>query len=129
MKRTKKVLSIIVLIITMAVSASLFSACNAKVSDSVFAFGTVSEIFLKGKKAKVNLKKVAQASGYEIMYSTNMNFTKKATKKVSTTKLTKTIRKLKKKKTYYIKARAYKLDGKTKVYGKWSLIKKVVIKK
>lgn len=58
-----------------------------------------------------------------------MNFTKKATKKVSTTKLTKTIRKLKKKKTYYIKARAYKLDGKTKVYGKWSLIKKVVIKK
>ena len=84
---------------------------------------------LKGKKAKVNLKKVAQASGYEIMYSTNMNFTKKATKKVSTTKLTKTIRKLKKKKTYYIKARAYKLDGKTKVYGKWSLIKKVVIKK
>ena len=83
----------------------------------------------KGKKAKVNLKKVAQASGYEIMYSTNMNFTKKATKKVSTTKLTKTIRKLKKKKTYYIKARAYKLDGKTKVYGKWSLIKKVVIKK
>ena len=84
---------------------------------------------LKGKKAKVNLKKVAQASGYEIMYSTNMNFTKKATKKVSTTKITKTIRKLKKKKTYYIKARAYKLDGKTKVYGKWSLIKKVVIKK
>lgn len=84
---------------------------------------------LKGKKAKVNLKKVTQASGYEIMYSTNMNFTKKATKKVSTTKLTKTIRKLKKKKTYYIKARAYKLDGKTKVYGKWSLIKKVVIKK
>ena len=52
MKRTKKVLSIIVLIITMAVSASLFSACNAKVSDSVFAFGTVSEISLKGKKAK-----------------------------------------------------------------------------
>lgn len=52
MKRTKKVLSLIVLIITMAVSASLFSACNAKVSDSVFAFGTVSEISLKGKRQK-----------------------------------------------------------------------------
>ena len=84
---------------------------------------------LKGKKVKVNLKKVAQAKGYEIVYSTNVNFTKKTTKKVSTTKITKTIKKLKKKKTYYIKARAYKLDGKTKVYGKWSLIKKVVIKK
>lgn len=56
MKRTKKVLSIIVLIITMAVSASLFSACNAKVSDSVFAFGTVSEISLKGKKVKNTIK-------------------------------------------------------------------------
>ncbi len=84
---------------------------------------------LKGKKVKVNLKKVSQAKGYEIVYSTNVNFTKKTTKKVSTTKITKTIKKLKKKKTYYIKARAYKLDGKTKVYGKWSLIKKVVIKK
>ncbi|UKI14194.1 MAG: hypothetical protein L6V85_08890 [Clostridiales bacterium] len=52
MKRTKKVLSIIVLIITMAVSASLFSACNTKVSDSVFAFGTVSEISLKRQKGK-----------------------------------------------------------------------------
>ena len=40
-----------------------------------------------------------------------------------------TIKKLKKKKTYYIKARAYKLDGKTKVYGRWSLIRKVTIKK
>lgn len=84
---------------------------------------------LKGKKVKVNLKKVSQAKGYEIVYSTNVNFTKKTTKKVSTTKITKMIKKLKKKKTYYIKARAYKLDGKTKVYGKWSLIKKVVIKK
>lgn len=58
MKITKKVLSIIVLIITMAVSASLFSACNAKVSDSVFAFGTVSEISLKGKKVKNTIKSI-----------------------------------------------------------------------
>ena len=84
---------------------------------------------LKGKKVKVSLKKTAQAAGYEIAYSTNVNFTKKTTKVVSTKKVTKTIKKLKKKKTYYIKARAYKLDGKTKVYGRWSLIKKVTIKK
>ena len=84
---------------------------------------------LKGKKVKVTLKKTAQAAGYEIAYSTNVNFTKKATKVVSTKKVTKTIKKLKKKKTYYIKARAYKMDGKTKVYGRWSLIKKVTIKK
>ena len=66
---------------------------------------------------------------HTIVYSTNVNFTKKTTKKISTKNLTKTIKKLKKKKTYYIKARAYKLDGKTKVYGRWSLIRKVTIKK
>ena len=84
---------------------------------------------LKGKKAKVTLKKVAQAKGYEIVYSTSVNFTKKTTKKITTKNLTKTFKNLKKKKTYYIKARAYKLNGKTKVYGRWSLIKKVTIKK
>ena len=84
---------------------------------------------LKGKKAKVTLKKVAQAKGYEIVYSTSVNFTKKTTKKITTKNLTKTVKNLKKKKTYYIKARAYKLNGKTKVYGRWSLIKKVTIKK
>ena len=72
---------------------------------------------LKGKKVKVSLKKTAEAKGYEIVYSTNVNFTKKTTKKISTKNLTKTIKKLKKKKTYYIKARAYKLDGKTKVWS------------
>ena len=85
--------------------------------------------YQKGKKVKVSLKKTAEAKGYEIVYSTNVNFTKKTTKKISTKNLTKTIKKLKKKKTYYIKARAYKLDGKTKVYGRWSLIRKVTIKK
>ena len=52
---------------------------------------------LKGKKVKVSLKKTAEAKGYEIVYSTNVNFTKKATKKISTKNLTKTIKKLKKK--------------------------------
>ena len=84
---------------------------------------------LKGKKVKVTLKKVKEAKGYEIVYSTTVNFTKKTTKKITTKNLTKTVKKLKKKKTYYIKARAYKLDGKKKVYGRWSLIKKATIKK
>ena len=38
-------------------------------------------------------------------------------------------RKLKKRKTYYIRVRAYKMNGKKKVYGKWSTVKKVKIKK
>ena len=33
--------------------------------------------------------------------------------------------KFKKKKTYYIRLRAFKLNGKEKVYGKWSVVKKI----
>ena len=41
----------------------------------------------------------------------------------------KTITKLKKGKTYYVRVRAYKkLSGK-KIYGKWSKIKKIKIRK
>ena len=38
-------------------------------------------------------------------------------------------KKLKKKKTYYVRVRAYTLSNGKKVYGKWSSVKKVKIKK
>lgn len=82
---------------------------------------------LKGKKVKVSLKKVKKAVGYQIQYSLNRKF--KKAKKVLTKKLTYTIKKLKKKKTYHIRARAYVLNGKKKVYGAWSKVKKIKIKK
>lgn len=40
-----------------------------------------------------------------------------------------TLRKLKKKKTYFIRIRAYKIADGKKVYGKWSSVKKVKVKK
>ena len=40
-----------------------------------------------------------------------------------------TLRKLKKKRTYFIRIRAYKMADGKKVYGKWSLVKKVKVKK
>ena len=44
-------------------------------------------------------------------------------------KTTKTVTKLKKKKTYYAKVRAYKMvNGKT-YYSKWSTVKKVKVRK
>lgn len=39
-----------------------------------------------------------------------------------------TSKKLKNKKALFVKARAYVFDGKTKVYGKWSAMKKMKIK-
>lgn len=81
---------------------------------------------IKRCKIKLKLNKVAGAKGYQIRYATNKRF-KKAV--IRNSKLSYTIGKLKKGKTYYVKARAYIKSGKNKVYGKWSKAKKVKIKK
>lgn len=81
----------------------------------------------KGKKVKITLKKVSNVKGYQIIYANNKKF-KKASK-ITTTKTSLTIKKLKKKKTYYIKVRAYKKDAsRKKVYGAYSSVKKIKIK-
>ena len=78
---------------------------------------------VKGKKISTKWKKVKGAKGYQLQYALNKKFKKK--KSIQTKKTKYTIKKLKKKKTYYIRVRAYKMNGKKKVYGKWSKVKKV----
>ncbi len=83
---------------------------------------------VSGKKAKVTIKKVSGVKGYQVLYSTDKKF-KKNVKKVLTKKTTCTLTKLKKK-TYYVKVRAYKLDSKgEKVFGAYSKVKTVKIRK
>ena len=65
----------------------------------------------------VKFSKVKNAKKYEIRYAVNKKFTKAETK--STKKLTCTLKNLKKGKTYYVQARAYK-KGAKKPYGAWS---------
>lgn len=86
---------------------------------------------IKSRKAKISWKKVLDADGYEVIYSNNKKFTKKVTKtkKITANKTTITLSKLTKKKTYYIKVRAYKVVNNKRVYGRYSTIKKVTIKK
>lgn len=84
---------------------------------------------VKGKK-KVSLqfKKVKGAKGYLVQYSLKRNFKSDKSKYVKSNKVT--IKKLKAKKTYYFRVKAYKLQGKQKVFSsKWSGAKKVKIKK
>ena len=82
----------------------------------------------KKKAVALSWKKVSGAKGYQIQYAFNKKFTKK--KKSRLTKKRKfTVKKLKKKKTYYFRVRAYKLNGNKKVYGKWSKVKKIKVKK
>ena len=78
-----------------------------------------------GKKLTVKVAKVSDADGYEVQYSTSSKFTTKTTKKVSMKKTKTTIKKLKKKKTYYVRVRAYKTVNGKKVYSDWSSVKKV----
>lgn len=83
----------------------------------------------KSKQLLVKYKKISGAKGYQITYSTSSKFSKAYTKSVYTTNLSKTIKYLKKGKTYYVKVRGYKLDSTgSKVYGKYTYIKKLRIK-
>ena len=77
----------------------------------------------KGRKLVVCWNAVKGAKGYQLQYALNKKFKKK--KSIQTKKTKYTIKKLKKKKTYYIRVRAYKMNGKKKVYGKWSRVKVV----
>ena len=81
------------------------------------------------KKIKISFKKVTGSKGYEVRISTSKKFNKIIAKKTcNKVKFTIKNKKLAKKKKLYIQVRAYALDGKTKVYGKWSKILKVKIK-
>ncbi len=84
---------------------------------------------LRGKRAfTAKWKKVSAVSGYQLQYSTSKKFTKKATKTKKLRKTKLTVRKLKKKKKYYIRVRAYKkVNGKT-YYSKWSKAKAIKTK-
>ena len=83
---------------------------------------------IKGKRrVTLKLKKVSGAKGYLIQYGTKSSF--KGAKKKYITKTKITIKKLKSKKTYYFRVKAYKMDGKKKVLSKkWSSVKKVKVK-
>ena len=82
----------------------------------------------KSKQIAVTLKKVTKAKGYEVKYSTSKTFKTGKILRVTNTKAT--LKKLKTGKTYYVKARAYKVDSAgNRIYGKYSAVKKVVIKK
>lgn len=82
------------------------------------------------KSAKITWKKVSGASGYRVYRATKKNGKYKLVKTIKKNKTVKyTNKKLKKGKKYYYKVRAYKNVGKKKVFGKYSSIVKVTVKK
>ena len=93
---------------------------------------TVTLSSLKSNKSKqltVKWKKVT-GTGYQIQYSTSSKFKNAKTVTVSKNSTTsKTISKLKGKKKYYVRVRAYKTVNGTKYCGTWSKAKAVTTKK
>lgn len=87
----------------------------------------------KGKKQlKVtwNAQKT-QTTGYQIQYSTSKKFTSKTTKTVTIKKnktTAATIKKLKAKKTYYVRIRTYKTVKKVNYVSSWSTVKSIKTK-
>ena len=67
--------------------------------------------------------------GFEVQYALNKSFTKKKkTKRYDLYAERVKLRGLKRKKTYYVRVRAFKKVGTEKVYGKWSITKKCKVK-
>ena len=129
------------------------SKANYKDAGKVFSDGTVEEIpyedpvkpvtkpgkvkikkvtkAKKSSKCTVKLKKIKSAKGYQIAVYKKYKKAKKnkgaVIKKTYSKYKSKYVlksKKIKKSKKVYVRARAYKLDNKKKIYGKWSNIKK-----
>lgn len=81
------------------------------------------------KKLTVTWKKDKNVSGYKIKIATKKNFKGAKTYTVKSYKTyKKVIKKLKAKKKYFVKVRAYKTVGKSKVYGAYSAVRSCKVK-
>lgn len=121
------------------IKSSHIKVTSLDVKDNIIDSFTVSQqgkILISDFKAAAGKNKTVKASwtyssradGYQIKISTDKKFSKN-TSTYKTGKNFKTFKKLKKNKTYYIKARGFKTENKKTVYGSWTTVKKIKIKK
>ena len=85
---------------------------------------------MKKRTLKVMWKRDTKATGYQVVIAQNKKFKKgKKTALIKKNKTTsRTFKKLKSRKNYYYKVRAYKQVGKTKIYGAYSKTKRIKVK-
>lgn len=99
-------------------------------SGTVKAPKKVKGVSIKNNKKKtltITWKKVSGAKGYQLRFGTSKNLSGGSTamltgRRAALTDLTKG-------RVFYVKVRAYKLNGKKKVYGSYSTVKKGKVKK
>lgn len=89
---------------------------------------TLKKQYAKKKYAVVvSWKKSKVVSGYEVEYATNAKFNKKKTAKVAAAKSSFVIKNAKKKATYYVRIRTYKVVKGVKYYSGYSDVRKMKI--
>lgn len=119
MKNKTKMLSIVLAIVMILTSVSIGVPTFAASKPSATQITSIKAV---DNGFKVKWKKKS-CTGYQIQYSTSKKFAKKGTKvlKVNKAKTTsKTVKKLKAKKKYYVRVRTYKTVKKKNYYSKWS---------
>lgn len=114
----------------------LKNAIKAPQNPPVAAAKITSAKNAKGKKLKITVSKISGVTGFQFKYGNNKKLKNKKKKKwktvsVRTTKNVYTTKKIKniKKKKAYVKVRAYKKVNGKYVYGKWTGVKTVKMKK
>ncbi len=78
----------------------------------------ISSISSKKHQLKIKFNKISGCSGYEVLYSTNKDFSDASTCTVSKNSVA--IKNLESKTKYYVKVRTFKKVGGVNFYGSWS---------
>ena len=101
---------------------------NADTKDNSETAKRVGGSYSKaGRKWRALLSLIFIKDIHHLRWCDNKKFQGYMQKKTS--KRTVTLKGLSKRTTYFIKVRAYKASGNNKVYGKWSKVKRVKVKK
>ena len=107
-----------------------------KYKDTVTATFQIRPVKVAGVKLKragsgkltLSWKKAEGISGYEVQYGTRSSFSGAKTVTVKKTAVTKTLKKLKVGKTYYVRIRSYRKVKGTRVYSEWSKTVSKIVK-
>lgn len=119
--------------VTVKLESKSYKANDYKITITVKP-SKMSLSSVKSKKKKqlaVSWKKLStkqNITGYQVSYSTKKNFKSAKTVKVKKASKACTLKKLKSKKKYYVRIRAYKKVGKSYLYGAWSKAKSTKVK-
>lgn len=114
---------------TTTTASKVATTTAVKPATKVTVKKQIAKVKAGKKKLTITWKKDKAVSGYQIKLATKKNFKGAKTYTVKSYKTyKKVIKKLKSKKKYYVKVRAYKTVGKSKVYGAYSATKSCKVK-